>query len=124
MLAGYRIQAGLDPKAEGYGGWDRVKSRQLTGHIAGHYLSAVSFMYATTGDPRFKERADYIVSEMKVVQDKHSDGYLGALLGNRPGAGRGGGGGGESETNLLDGKELFRRLSQGEIRSGGFDLNA
>jgi len=41
MLAGYRIRAGLKPKAEGYGGWDAVDSRQLTGHIAGHYLSAI-----------------------------------------------------------------------------------
>ncbi|NIO11263.1 MAG: hypothetical protein GTO40_25915, partial [Deltaproteobacteria bacterium] len=38
MLAGYLIRAGLKPKAEGYGGWDSVESRQLTGHIAGHYL--------------------------------------------------------------------------------------
>ena len=40
MMAGYRIRAGLEPKAEGYGGWDDVDGRQLTGHIAGHYLSA------------------------------------------------------------------------------------
>jgi hypothetical protein len=37
--------------------------RNLTGHIAGHYLSAVSLMYAATGDIRFKQRADYIVKE-------------------------------------------------------------
>lgn len=122
MMAGYRVRAGLEPKAEGYGGWDAVAGRQLTGHIAGHYLSAVSLMYAATGDARFKERADYLVSEMKIVQDKHADGYLGALLGTRPGAQRGPRG--EPDPNdLLDGKELFNRLSKGEIRSGGFDLN-
>ena len=49
MLAFYRKRAGLPPKAEGYGGWD-ADGRQLTGHIAGHYLSAVSLMYAATGD--------------------------------------------------------------------------
>jgi DUF1680 family protein len=69
MMAGYRLRAGLQPKAEGYGGWDSVNGKQLTGHIAGHYLSAVSLMYAATGDPRFKERADYLVKEMKEVQD-------------------------------------------------------
>src|SRR5262245_40075824 len=74
MMAYYRKRAGLEPKAEGYTGWDG-DGRQLTGHIAGHYLSGVSFMYAATGDPRFKERADYIVREMKEVQDKHGDGY-------------------------------------------------
>ena len=43
--------------------------RQLTGHIAGHHLSAVSLMYAATGDARFKQRADYLVSEIKACQD-------------------------------------------------------
>ena len=41
MLAFYRTRAGLPKKAEPYGGWDG-DGRQLTGHIAGHYLSAVS----------------------------------------------------------------------------------
>src|SRR5688500_7763834 len=72
MLAYYRKRAGLEPKAEGYGGWDG-DGRNLTGHIAGHYLSAVSLMYAATGDARFKERADYIVRQLKEVQDKQGD---------------------------------------------------
>jgi uncharacterized protein len=78
MLAYYRKRAGLEPKAQGYTGWDG-DGRNLTGHIAGHYLSGVSLMYAATGDVRFKERANYIVKEMKEVQDKNGDGYLGAL---------------------------------------------
>ena len=49
MLAYYRQRAGLEPKAEPYGGWDGG-GRNLTGHIAGHYLSAVSLMWAATGD--------------------------------------------------------------------------
>jgi DUF1680 family protein len=107
MMAGYRIQAGMEPKAEGYGGWDRPNSRQLTGHIAGHYLSAVSLMYASTGDARFKERADYLVREMAEVQNKRGTGYLGAIADNQGN----------------DGEEIFRQVSQGNIRSGGFDLN-
>ena len=55
MMAYFRKRAGLEAKAPGYGGWDG-DGRNLTGHIAGHYLSAVSLMYAATGDPRFKER--------------------------------------------------------------------
>src|SRR5215831_4881664 len=74
MMAGYRIRAGLKPKAEAYGGWDSPNGKQLTGHIAGHYLSAVSLMYAATGDARFKERVDYLVSEMKEVQEKRGNG--------------------------------------------------
>jgi DUF1680 family protein len=101
MLAHYRERAGLKPKAEGYGGWDGA-GRNLTGHVAGHYLSAVSLMWLATGDERMKQRADYIVGELKEVQDANGDGYLSALEG---------------------GREAFRALSGGEIRSGGFDLN-
>src|SRR5262245_19194237 len=35
MLAYYRKSAGLEPKAQGYPGWDG-DGRNLTGHIAGH----------------------------------------------------------------------------------------
>ena len=101
MLSYYRRRAGLKPKAKPYGGWDGG-GRNLTGHIAGHYLSAVSLMWAATGDKRFKERADYIVKELKEVQDKHGDGYLIALEG---------------------GRECFDKVARGDIRSGGFDLN-
>ncbi len=107
MLAGYRIRAGLEPKARGYGGWDSVEGKQLTGHIGGHYLSAVSLMYAATGDPRFKERADYIVSELAAVQAKRGHGYLGAI----------------TDKDGTDGALIFERVAQGDIRSGGFDLN-
>jgi DUF1680 family protein len=101
MLAFYRQRAGLTPKGEPYAGWDG-DGRQLTGHIAGHYLSAVSLMWAVTGDARFKERADYIVKELKEVQDKHGDGFLFAQAGAR---------------------ECFEKVVKGEIRSAGFDLN-
>ncbi len=101
MLAFYRKLAGLAPKAEGYTGWD-AEGRQLTGHIAGHYLSAVSLMWAATGDARFKQRADYIVGELKVVQDAHGDGFAGALQGV---------------------KAAFTEVSKGNIRSANFDLN-
>lgn len=106
MLAYLRQRAGLEPKGKGYGGWDGG-GRQLTGHIAGHYLSAVSLMWAATGDVRFKERADYIVSELKIIQDAQGDGYLGALMDNQG----------------VDGKVRFQELCKGIIRSGGFDLN-
>src|SRR5262245_51459157 len=37
MLAFYRKRAGLEPKAQPYGGWDG-DGKNLTGHIGGHYL--------------------------------------------------------------------------------------
>ncbi len=101
MLAYYRERAGLTPKAEPYGGWDGG-GRNLTGHIGGHYLSAVSLMWGATGDERFKQRADYIVQELKLVQDRHGDGYLSALE---------------------NGRAAFGALAKGEIRSAAFDLN-
>ena len=106
MLAFLRQRAGLKPKAEAYGGWDGP-GRNLTGHIAGHYLSAVSLMWAATGDARFKERANYIVDQLKEIQDAQGDGYIGALL----------------DGQGVDGKQRFVDLSNGVIRSGGFDLN-
>src|SRR4029078_11692503 len=101
MIAFHRTRAGLKQKAEPYGGWDG-SGRQLTGHIAGHHLSAVSYMWAGAADPRFKQRADYIVSELKLVQDAHKNGYLGAIMG---------------------GEEAFNEVAKGNIKSGGFDLN-
>jgi len=106
MMAFLRQAAGLEPKAEGYGGWDGAK-RQLTGHIAGHYLSGVSLMYAATGDPRFKERADALVAELGAVQAKHGDGYIGA----------------QTDRDGVPGKTLYAQLAAGDIRSAGFDLN-
>lgn len=101
MLASYRLRAGLTPKGELLPGWD-AGGRNLTGHIAGHHLSAVSLMYRATGDARFRERADYIVREFDEVQRKNGDGFLSGL------------------ENL---REAFAAVSRGEIRSGGFDLN-
>jgi len=101
MLSYFRQRAGLESKAKPYGGWDGG-GRNITGHVAGHYLSAVSLMWAATGDPRFKQRADYMVKELKEVQDKHGDGYLCAMEG---------------------GRECFDAVARGDIRSGGFDLN-
>src|SRR6185436_6340492 len=107
MMAGYRLRAGLKPKAEGYGGWDSPNGKQLTGHIAGHYLSAASLMFEATGDARFKERVDYLVKELKEVQDKRGNGYLGAI----------------TDPQGTDGDVIFQQVAEGKIRSGGFDLN-
>jgi uncharacterized protein len=114
MLYFLRVRAGLKPKApSGYGGWDGP-GRQLTGHIAGHYLSAVSYMWAATGDARFKQRADYLVAELKEIQDRQGDGYLGAQMANA---------GVTKDGVLVDGKQRFAELAQGSIHSSSFDLN-
>ncbi len=100
FLAKFRTEAGLKPKAEHYHGWE---DNSIAGHSLGHYLSAVSLMYETTGDTAFKNRADYIVSELAACQDADGDGYIGAFT---------------------DGKRILEEeVAKGDIRAKGFDLN-
>ncbi len=114
MLAGYRLRAGLASKAKGYGGWDAVDGRQLTGHLAGHYLSALSLMYVKTGNEEFRRRAQYIVDEFETIQNANGDGYLGALLGYRPNAD-----GTPGARELVDARELLKLMEDNVIISNG-----
>ncbi len=66
LLSGFYTEAGLKPKAAHYMGWE---NETLAGHSLGHYLSACSMMYQTTGDKRFLERVNYIIGELKFLQD-------------------------------------------------------
>jgi len=61
LLRNFRANANLPTDAKPYGGWE-APTVELRGHAVGHYLSACSLMYASTGDARFKERADKIVA--------------------------------------------------------------
>jgi DUF1680 family protein len=100
LLARFRIEAGLDPRAEPYGGWE---AQSLAGHSLGHHLSACALMYQTTGDERFLQRESYIVDELAEVQEANGGGYIGAFE---------------------NGRKIFEEeIAQGEIRSQGFDLN-
>ncbi len=100
LLAKFYIEAGMKPKAEHYMGWE---NEMLAGHSLGHYLSACSMMYQTTGDDRFLERINYIVEELGSLQEADGDGYIGAFT---------------------NGKKIFEEeVAKGNIRSQGFDLN-
>jgi len=80
LLAQFRVEAGLEPKAKPYGGWEAPaqpgKTWSLAGHSLGHYLSALSLMYRMTDDYRLKERVTYLASGLKECQDKRRDGSL------------------------------------------------
>ena len=81
MLANFRVNAGLAPKAMVYGGWESVEpwiDIRCHGHTLGHYLGAVACMYESTGDARFAERVDYIVAELAECQLK-TGGWLTAF---------------------------------------------
>src|SRR6201996_8973471 len=66
LLSEFRVHAGLQPKGPKYGGWE---SSGLAGHTLGHYLSACSMEYASTGDTAFLHRVNYIVDELAACQD-------------------------------------------------------
>jgi len=99
LLHRFRLYAGLEPRAPIYGGWE---TGGVSGHTLGHYLSACSMGYAATGDRRLRERVEYVVGELALCQSKHPDGYVGAIP---------------------DADRIFREVSEGIIRSQGFDLN-
>lgn len=60
------------------GGWESLDS-DLRGHAVGHWLSATALMYAATGEPVFKQKADSVVAALKEVQAANGNGYLGAF---------------------------------------------
>ncbi len=83
LLHNFRVNAGLPSHARPLGGWE-APDVELRGHSAGHYLSALSLMYASTGDERFERRADLIVTELGKVQAAlpsrgFHEGYLSAF---------------------------------------------
>jgi DUF1680 family protein len=67
LLHTFRLTAGLPSSAAPLGGWE-APDVELRGHSAGHYLSALALMYASTGDVRFRDRADGMVGELAKVQ--------------------------------------------------------
>ena len=108
LLHNFRKYAGLQPKAEIYGGWE---SDTIAGHTLGHYLTALVLMHQQTGDPEMRRRADYIVAELAEAQAKRGNGYVGALGRKR------------KDGTVVDGEEIFPEIRAGDIRSTGFDLN-
>ncbi|MDZ7723888.1 MAG: glycoside hydrolase family 127 protein [candidate division KSB1 bacterium] len=67
LLAPYRKEAGLEPKAPGYPNW-----AGLDGHVGGHYLSAMAMNYAATGNSECRKRMRYMISEIKACQDANA----------------------------------------------------
>ena len=79
LLHNFRLNAGLQPKAPVYGGWESEEpwvDIRCHGHTLGHYLAAVSLMYASTGDERMKQRVDYIVAELQECQSGTKNGLV------------------------------------------------
>jgi len=72
LLAGFRKTAGLEKKADCYpGGWEDA---EIAGHTLGHYMTALSQLFAATGAKDIEERLNYILSELSECQAE--SGYL------------------------------------------------
>ena len=76
FLHRFHANAGLPTKGTIYGGWENTDQ---SGFSFGHYISALSMLYATTGEEDIKIRLDYCISELKRCQDKRGTGYVGAI---------------------------------------------
>jgi uncharacterized protein len=99
LLAPFLIDAGLAPKAERYPNWENTG---LDGHMGGHYLSALSWMYAATQHPELKARLDYMLDELEKCQAKNGNGYIGGIPG---------------------GQSIWKEISEGKIVADNFSLN-
>lgn len=99
LLAPFLREAGLTPKAPSYTNWENTG---LDGHIGGHYLSALSMMYAATGDTAVYNRLNYMLEELHRAQQAVGTGFIGGTPGSLP---------------------LWKEIKAGNIRAGGFDLN-
>ncbi|MFI0430972.1 beta-L-arabinofuranosidase domain-containing protein [Mariniflexile sp. HMF6888] len=99
LLAPYLIDAGFPTKEDRYGNWESIG---LDGHIAGHYLSALAMLYASTDNQELKTRLDYMLSELERCQNKNGNGYVGGIP---------------------QGKIFWERIHKGDIDGSGFGLN-
>ena len=99
LLSSFRSHSGLQPKGKIYDGWE---NSGLAGHTLGHYLSAIAMHYASTRDPEFLKRSNYIVSQLNECQVARKTGYVGAIP--------------KEDT-------IWAEVAKGDIRSRGFDLN-
>lgn len=99
LLFPFLREAGLPTKAPSYGNWENTG---LDGHIGGHYLTALSLMYASTGDRALKDRLDYMIGQLARCQQANGDGYVGGVPG---------------------GKAMWKEIAAGKIDAGSFSLN-
>lgn len=99
LLAPFLKDAGLKPDAENYGNWE---STGLDGHIAGHYISALSMMYASTGDEQLLERLNYCIAKLALCQEANGNGYIGGVGGAH---------------------KMWREIAEGKITVDNFSLN-
>ena len=80
LLAPYRKEAGLEPRAKAYPNWDG-----LDGHVGGHYLTAMA-QNAATGNEECRKRMEYMIGELQRCAEANTKnhpswgrGYVGGM---------------------------------------------
>ncbi|TXK47936.1 glycosyl hydrolase [Pontibacter qinzhouensis] len=99
LLAPFLKEAGLPTKAQSYGNWENTG---LDGHIGGHYLTALSLMYASTKNEVLLQRLNYMVAELAKCQQQNGNGYVGGIPG---------------------GQQMWQQVAAGKIEADNFSLN-
>jgi DUF1680 family protein len=102
LLAWFRREAGLSPKAPVYGGWESETvwgdGYSLPGAILGFYLSAMANSYESTSDEvtriSIRKRLTYSIDQLAECQAAFGDGYL---------------------LPTKNGHQIFERVARGEI---------
>ena len=105
LLHFYRIEAGLQPKARAYAGWESQDvwgAGPLRGGFLGFYLSSVSKMYQATGDKELLKRLQYVLNELELCQKAGKDGFL---------------------LGIKDGRKLFGEVASGKIKTNNPTVN-
>lgn len=78
LLAPFLREAGLPPRAEPYPSWE---SQGLGGQTGGHCLSALSYLWAATGEADLRGRLEYMIGELARAQDALGTGFVGGVPG-------------------------------------------
>ena len=79
LMHSWKVNAGIATNAKSLGGWETLDG-ELRGHTAGHVLSGLALMYASTENGSYKKRGDSIVSVMADCQRiLNQDGYISAF---------------------------------------------
>ena len=79
-----------EQKHPNFGNWGGDAGFDLSGHVGGHYVSALALAYAACHDAdtktRLKERLDYMLNVMKDCQDAYDDNTEGlyGFIGGQP----------------------------------------
>lgn len=98
LLAPFLKEAGIAPLKGNYGNWENIG---LDGHTGGHYLSALSNMYAATGNKEVLQRLNYMIDWLDSCQRKDGHGYV---------------------SGVPHGKALWKDMAEGKIKAGSFSL--